>query len=683
MLNFIIKTSFTEAIIFLSYILICTALFKRRFSLRTTAIAFTAAGIVIVGVQAAIILSGEEMLAFTMLPLTAYLPFSVLLYFLSDCGLLETAAVCSVGMLDVLILKLLYKIFYILVIKVNLINSVQFAAINAVIAIAAAGLVFAAFKYIGKAFRFCVIENRQNRLLLLAPIALIFVMSSWFLNSTATPIILFLAMLIAILIFLIIARLLGTAAELIRTKRAEKEMSEHMEIQLRDYDRLLRKMEAGRAYRHDMRHHLKTIEGLVKQGDYDKVIEYTGKMSGSLTEIESIRYCKSPELNAVLSEYISRARDAGCRVAHNIALTDKLPFAEDDVCIVIANSVENAINACAKFPEKQRYISIFAQCADNHRLLVSVKNPCADTPEFDGNGLPVVERPSEEHGIGLRSVNSIAEKYNGFLRCKVENGEFVFHAALFCDKSVSAKKDAKSENVSKRAVSSLLGFGLGTLILLNILPSTAGAASSLLSVNIRTIGSFDLDRDSSLMSIGIPAFTGGGSEKLNGAVKNYNDETQEKFLLYFNQKYNGCAAENIQYTVIRNDEKYYIVQFKATVNTGGSTNYSRWAVYDKSAGKVLELSELFRDGSDYVGVISAEILEDMERNKVVYEHMYGSIFYEGGNAFTEINEDANFYIDSFNRLVIVLDEYENSPGSTSKSSPEFFIPYNDIKDIVR
>lgn len=680
MLSFIAKATVTEAIIFLSYILICTALFKRRFSMPTTVLVFGAASAVIAGLQAALMLSGEETLALTLLPLTAYLPFSVLLYFLSDCGVFETAAFCSVGMLDVLILKSLSRIIKGFIILNNK-NSLapMYTMANVIIALAAAGLVFIAFRYIGKAFRFCITDNRQNRLLLSVPITLVFLMMSYFLNSTTDIVVLIFTMLIALSVFLIVAKLLGSTAELIRAKSSEKKMSEYMEIQRQGYDRLVRKMEAGRVYRHDMRHHLTVIEGLVRQGEYERVIEYTDKMNGTLDELECISYCKNPEINAVLSEYISRAEKAGCKVTvQKIALTDNLPFSEDDVCMVIANSVENAINACNKLPGEQRYINISVECVNNRRLLISVINPCPDTLEFNANGLPVVDEHSEEHGIGLRSVNRIAEKYNGFLQCKLENGEFVMHAALFYKEDMSGEKKTRSGNIPKRAVSSLLGLGLGAIIILNVFPSAAKAASSLLPINIRTIRSFTLGWGDSSISMEYPEVDGNGSEQINGAVTNYVNEAKEKFLWYFSRKYNGYVAEDMRYTVIRDDDKYFIVQFNVTINAGGSMDYSRWIVFDKSAGKVLELGDLFKEDSDYIGVISAEILDQM---KMKNESYGGSFYIDGDNAFTAISEDANFYIDSFDRLVIVFDEYEVAPGSMGR--PEFYINKQIFEEIMR
>lgn len=675
------ETAIMELSIFLSYVLICAALFKSRFSRLVTVLAFGAAVIVIIGANTAVMLLSMENFTFilTLLPLTAYLPFSVLLYFLSDSGVFETAAVCSIGMLDVLILKSLRKILFdfIYTYGEKPMGSSRFVIAYAVITLAAAGLVFVAFRFIGKPFRYCIAENRRNRLLLSAPIVLVFLMMFFFLNSPTNITILFLTMLIAVSVFLIIARLLGTAAELIRVSRSEKELTEYIEIQRRGYDRVVQKMESTREYRHDMRHHLAVIEGLIKQSDHDKALEYISGLNGSFGELDSMSCCKNPEINAVLSEYIVRAESVGCNITRNLVLPEMLPFEESDVCLVLANTIENAINACSGLPEEKRYINISAVYEDGHRLLISVENPCSRSIEFDGNGLPVTGERSDEHGIGLRSVKRIAEKYNGFMRCLLDNGEFVFQAALFYDNcSTSERKTGRLGSLPKRAVSSLLGLGAGVLLVLNMLPSTAEAVSSLLSVNIRTIRSLNLGWGDNSISIDSPEFD--GNSELNSAVRNYTDEAKKKFLWYFNRRYNGYVAEDMKYTVIRDDEKYFIVQFNVTVNAGGSMNYSRWIVYDKSADKVLELSDLFREGSDYIGVLSAEILEQI---KYKNEYMGGNFYVEGSHAFTRLNEDAKFYIDSLDRLVIVFDEYEIASGDMG--IPQFYINSSVIEDIVR
>lgn len=358
LVQFFGETTILEIIIFMSYILVCAALFKSRFSPRVAALAFGAAGLVIVGVNIAIMLSGGETLMLTLLPLTAYLPFSVLLYFLSDCGIFETAAVCSVGTLEVLILRSLQKILMAFVDVEKPPTYIEHILIDAAVALAAVGLVFVAFRFIGGAFRFCVIENRQNRLLISMPVIMIFLIMFYYLNSATNEITLIFTTLIALSIFFIIAKLLNSSAELIRARRSEKELSEFIDIQRRGYDKVVQKMEAAREYRHDMRHHLTVIEGLAKQGDCGKIIEYTADLNGSFGSIENVYYCKNPEINAVLSEYIGRAENAKCIITRNLMLPEMLPFAENDVCLVLANAIDNAIKACSALPEEKRYISI-------------------------------------------------------------------------------------------------------------------------------------------------------------------------------------------------------------------------------------------------------------------------------------------------------------------------------------
>lgn len=683
-LQFLGGAELTELVIFLTYILICTALFKMRFSKRATAFGFAAAGAVIAAVNVLIMFSDTDnsSLMLTLIPLTSYLPFSVLLFFFSDNTAFETATVCSIGALGVLVLQSLNKIFmmYSITDEGQLSRSIT---VNALIVIAAAGLVFSAFRFIGKPFRFCMEELRSNSrnrssLVLAVPVVLVYLMMIYVLNSTANAFVIVFTMMIALSIFFIIAKLLNSTAELIRIKRSEKEMSEYIELQRRGYENVVRKMETTREYRHDMRHHLAIIQGLIKQSEDEKALEYISKLGGSFGTADNTRFCANVEINAVMSEYIGRAESIGCAVTQSLALPASIAFEANDICLVLANAVENAINACAKLPEEDRRINIHAAYEDGRRLLITVENPCGGDIEFGEDGLPVSGKRSEEHGIGLRSVKRVTEKYNGFMRCSIADGEFVFQAALFFDSGSVKRESVKPSALPKRAVSSVLGLGIGTVLALNLIPSAADAASTLLSIDIPTIRSLNFGWGDNHISIESPEFSGNDADKLNSKVKSYTDEAKKKFFWYFNRRYNGYVAEDMKYTVIRDDEKYYIVQFFVTVNVGGSMDYSRWIVYDKSTEKVLELSDLFKEGSDYINVLSTEIHDQM-----IYKnaHEGANFFVEGEEAFTEIAEDANFYIDSFDRVVIVFDKYEVAPGSMG--IPEFYINNKIVKDILR
>ena len=190
-------------------------------------------------------------------------------------------------------------------------------------------------------------------------------------------------------------------------------------------------MEVGRAYRHDMRHHLQVASSLARQGEMDELTRYVDALQGKLDGVEAVRYCGNPAVNAVLSHALGRAAQAGCRVDARIRLPEVLPFDAIDLCVVFANALENALDACMRMDgEAGRYIRLWADWKEESRLELAVDNPCELPPLFDADGLPRSKR-GEGHGIGLRSVQRVVGRYNGIVRCRWQAGEFQFRAVLF------------------------------------------------------------------------------------------------------------------------------------------------------------------------------------------------------------------------------------------------------------
>ena len=179
-----------------------------------------------------------------------------------------------------------------------------------------------------------------------------------------------------------------------------------------------------------MRHHLVALEGMLRQGDSAGAEEYVQELGGKLAALTQTVWCPHAAINAVLAGYISQAEDARCRTEVDVRIPAELPYQEMDVCILLANTVENAVNACRDVGEGERWIKLKLELTENKRLLLQVENGCPTPVELDSSGLPAA--PSEgEHGIGLRSVRSIVEKYSGLLRSQWSDGCFCLQATLF------------------------------------------------------------------------------------------------------------------------------------------------------------------------------------------------------------------------------------------------------------
>lgn len=208
------------------------------------------------------------------------------------------------------------------------------------------------------------------------------------------------------------------------------ESSQQLELQRRDYNAICQKVELGRIYRHDMRHHLVALEGMLHQGDSAGAEEYVHELGGKLASLTQAVWCPHAAINAVLAGYLSQAGDIGCRTEVDVRIPAQLPYHEMDVCILLANTVENAVNACRDIEEGARWLNLKLELTGNQRLLLLVENACPTPVALDSAGLPAATSGGE-HGIGLRSVRSIVDKYNGLLRSQWADGCFHLQATLF------------------------------------------------------------------------------------------------------------------------------------------------------------------------------------------------------------------------------------------------------------
>ena len=97
---------------------------------------------------------------------------------------------------------------------------------------------------------------------------------------------------------------------------------------------------------------------------------------------------------------------------------------------------------------------------------------------------------------------------------------------------------------------------------------------------------------------------------------------------------------------------------------------------DKATGQMISLRDLFRDGTDYVSVLSNEVLRQVEAQMSANQAL--AYFPED---FAGIDAEQNFYLDANGNLVLVFDEFAIAAGSMGM--PEFTIEKNIYQDLLK
>lgn len=174
---------------------------------------------------------------------------------------------------------------------------------------------------------------------------------------------------------------------------------------------------------HDWKNHMISMNSLAEQREWDKLKQYLSHMSkeGQLTqgEIET----GNLTVNGIVAIKKKLAEREGIRFVCDLHIPHQSMLSDFDWCILLGNTLDNAIEACCamKEMESHRFISVQGTIVKKYFVL-EVRNSvdCMD----------VTENQTIQQGIGLQNVQRIVDAYDGILNISIKNGFFIFSALL-------------------------------------------------------------------------------------------------------------------------------------------------------------------------------------------------------------------------------------------------------------
>ena len=131
-------------------------------------------------------------------------------------------------------------------------------------------------------------------------------------------------------------------------------------------------------------------------------------------------------LDAVFSSYFLQAQRQDIRIEADITLPDALPVDEGELAVVLANALENAINANLALPPEDRVIRCRVVCVPS--LMLEIANPCTGRVAFDDSGLPVSAR--EGHGLGVQSISAFCQRHGAVCEFDLSDGWFCLRLVI-------------------------------------------------------------------------------------------------------------------------------------------------------------------------------------------------------------------------------------------------------------
>ena len=177
-----------------------------------------------------------------------------------------------------------------------------------------------------------------------------------------------------------------------------------------------------RGWRHDYRNHIQVLKNYAQMGDLEAVKAYLDELAEDLNTVDMALKTGNKMTDVILNSKISLARSKEIQVRADAHVPVTLTTAQIDLCIILGNLFDNAIEACLKLPSKERMIRVYMEMK-NTQLYISFTNTTAQKKQKRENGR-FASTKGGGHGYGLVRVDTIIERYQGYIRRGSEDGAF-------------------------------------------------------------------------------------------------------------------------------------------------------------------------------------------------------------------------------------------------------------------
>ncbi|MCM1524695.1 MAG: GHKL domain-containing protein [Ruminococcus sp.] len=200
-------------------------------------------------------------------------------------------------------------------------------------------------------------------------------------------------------------------------------LKKQIEMQLRQYEKQLQLSSDLRRFRHDYKNHLAAILALIENEYCRDAKDYINKITASEHSSRAVFFTGNRLADIILSD-----KNEFCSEFAVIEFDGYITDAIDnyDMCALLANALDNAIEACEKLKEKSR-IRIASQVRQGY-FVMTMQNPTslksADKPPRTAKSDP------QNHGLGLISIEQTVKKYDGTMSIEVKNGIFELSVAM-------------------------------------------------------------------------------------------------------------------------------------------------------------------------------------------------------------------------------------------------------------
>lgn len=184
-----------------------------------------------------------------------------------------------------------------------------------------------------------------------------------------------------------------------------------------------------RGWKHDYHNHIQIMKAYLELKKYDDMEKYLNELDEDLTNIDTVLKTGNVMVDAILNSKLSLAMSQGININAKAVVPKNLQVLDIDLCVIIGNLMDNAMEATVKIEnEEDRFIRVYIREMKG-QLYISITNSVGGEIKKTGFGY-ISTKLAKNHGFGLKRVDAVVAKYNGFINRQSEEGVFATEIIL-------------------------------------------------------------------------------------------------------------------------------------------------------------------------------------------------------------------------------------------------------------
>ncbi|MDE7007097.1 MAG: GHKL domain-containing protein [Lachnospiraceae bacterium] len=182
-----------------------------------------------------------------------------------------------------------------------------------------------------------------------------------------------------------------------------------------------------RGWRHDYHNHMQVMKAQLALGNLEEIQEYLNALEKELDHVDTLVKSGNLMTDAILNSKLTLARRQKIRINCNAKIPERISVEDVDLCVILGNLMDNALEACKQIAEENRFLRIYMK-VNKSQLYLSIQNSAKEDPDF--NEQNYITKKRGNHGLGMKRVQTAVEKYQGYLNLANEPGIFAAEVTI-------------------------------------------------------------------------------------------------------------------------------------------------------------------------------------------------------------------------------------------------------------